>query len=359
MKRKAPKSRFKEVLIFVAGTTPQIITETIYALIHQKPPVYPDEINIITTSHGAKVIKKNLMDSGIFKDFCSEFNVSDNILNDGAVIIIKDNRRKSIDDIRSDRDNELLGDFISDFIREKAEDDNTRLHCSLAGGRKTMSFYMGSALQFFGRPWDKLYHVLVTPEFESNSAFYYRPKKNKVLKVDGKSLNARDAEIYLAELPFIRLRDKITLESRSFWALVKEGQKDIDIAMMQPELRVKLSDRTLHIGQKSARLAPLHLMIYLAYLRYKLNHCKYPDRLYCLDCTDCFPSMLELSTKTALEEMAKDYMIIAPSRVEDLMYKYKDGLPLDVIRQSVSKIKKAIRSMLADDALSEIGRAHV
>jgi CRISPR-associated protein (TIGR02584 family) len=31
----------KEVFIFVAGATPQIITETIYALSQKDPPVYP------------------------------------------------------------------------------------------------------------------------------------------------------------------------------------------------------------------------------------------------------------------------------------------------------------------------------
>ena len=61
-----------------------------------------------------------------------------------------------LEDIRDRQDNESLGDFIATFIKEKAGDERSRLHCSLAGGRKTMSFYMGSALQLFGRPWDKL-----------------------------------------------------------------------------------------------------------------------------------------------------------------------------------------------------------
>jgi len=51
---------YKELFIFVAGTTPQIITETIYALSQKKPAIYPHEIFIITTLTGKKVIKKSL-----------------------------------------------------------------------------------------------------------------------------------------------------------------------------------------------------------------------------------------------------------------------------------------------------------
>src|SRR4030042_4391817 len=162
------ETKFKEVLIFVAGTTPQIITESIYALIHQNPPVYPDEIYVITTTHGNKLIKENLIDSKRFIEFCKEFKLREGILNEDSIVVVKGHNGNMLDDIKEAQDNKSLGDFITNFIKTKASDDKTRLHCSLAGGRKTMSFYMGSALQLFGRPWDKLYHVLVTPEFESN-----------------------------------------------------------------------------------------------------------------------------------------------------------------------------------------------
>ena len=128
-----------------------------------------------------------------------------------------------MEDIREVSHNESLGDFIADFVRDRTEDPSVRLHCSLAGGRKTMSFYLGSALQLFGRTWDKLYHVLVTPEFESHPDFYYKPKKNRVLELkdnNGKvlrRLHTKNAQISLAELPFVRLRDKIPLGGPSRW----------------------------------------------------------------------------------------------------------------------------------------------
>jgi len=354
MGRIARHNKFRETLIFVAGTTPQIITETIYALIHQSPPVYPDEIYILTTQTGERIIKQDLINSGVFKQFCKEFRLREDILNKDSIIIIKSQDDIPLLDIKEKQDNEAAGDFIANFIRAKTMDERARLHCSLAGGRKTMSFYLGSALQLFGRPWDKLYHVLVTPEFESNPEFFYKPRKNRILKKEGKKLNTRDAQIHLAELPFIRLRDKISLSRKGFRELVEEGQREIDIATIQPQIRVNLSERTIYIGDNLIEMVPLHLMLYTAYLRQKTENCKHPARPYCLDCTDCFPTISDFSSRPALEEMAKDYERIysfQPLKAEELIYKHKDGLAPSTLRQNISKINRTIRENLEDETL--------
>lgn len=351
------EKKLKEVFIFVAGATPQIITETIYALAASKYPVFPDEIIVITTVYGKQQIEESLFKKDILKKLADEYNIPAIPLNDQSFVIIKDEKGSLLNDITNSNDNEALGDIICSVVKDKASDKTSRLHCSLAGGRKTMSFYLGSALQLFGRSWDKLYHVLVTPEFESNPDFFYKPVKNTTIKCrlpDGstKALNTKDAEVYLAELPFIRLGSKLHLNGKGFRELVSEGQKEIDIATMQPEVKVNLASSTIQIGEKTIRLSPMHLMIYTAYLRRKHYHCKYGKRIYCHDCTDCFPSLLELTTRPALEEMAKDYMITAPAKVDDLLYKYKSGLSLEAIRQAVSKIKKVICLALNDEVLA-------
>jgi len=346
------KTGYKEIFIFITGSTPQVITESICALALKKPPVHPDEIFIITTCKGKTIAENALIGKGILKKLCEEYHLPQISLKESSFIVPADCSGKEIEDIRDEDENEAIGDLITSFVREKTADPLARLHCSIAGGRKTMSFYLGSAMQLFARPWDRLYHVLVSPEFESNPEFFYKPEKNRVIDVNGKRLNTKDAVITLAELPFIRLRNKLSLEGTGFKELVKEGQKEIDMAMVQPELRIMLTERSIAIGRKEIKLSPFHLMIYLAYLKRKLHHCKHPERLYCSDCTDCFPSLLDLSTKTALEEMAKDYMKMSPSKAEDLLYKYKDGLSHEAIRQAISKIKKTIGNELNDEALS-------
>ena len=68
---------FREALIFVAGATPQIITETIYALAMQNPPVYVDELCIITHSYGKKLIQQKLVNEGILQQLCREYGISE------------------------------------------------------------------------------------------------------------------------------------------------------------------------------------------------------------------------------------------------------------------------------------------
>ena len=349
------ESKFKEVLIFVAGTTPQIITETIYALIHQNPPINPDEIYVITTTHGKRLIKENLIDSGRFKEFCKEFNIPENILDEDSIVIVKGHNGNPLDDIKEAQDNKSLGDFITNFIRDKATDDKTRLHCSLAGGRKTMSFYMGSALQLFGRPWDKLYHVLVTPEFESNPEFYYKPKKDRVLKKNGKELHTRDAQIFLAELPFIRIKDKIPLNGKSFKELVEEGQKEIDTALTQPFLKISLKDGVVTIGNKNIEFKPFHLVFYVYLLKQKIERCPYHEKVYCYNCTDCFPQINDLSTPSVAEIMSRDYEIIYgphSGHVENYRRQWKDGIEAAKLRSDRSKINREIIENLENETLS-------
>lgn len=350
------KARYKEIFVFIAGSTPQVITETLCSLATLKPPVYPDEICIITTTKGREIAETAFFKKGILKQLIAEYGLPALFLNRTAFIIPKirtvDSTGAELQDIRDSAENELMGDIITSLIKEKTVDMSARLHCSLSGGRKTMSFYLGAALQLFGRPWDKLYHVLVSPEFESNPDFFYKPKKDRIIECRGKRMNTKNACITLAELPFIRLRNKLSLEGSSFRELVQEGQREIDIALIQPELKVRLREGAIKIGQNTVRLTPLHFVIYLAYLKRKINHCKYPERPYCHDCSDCFPSLLELSTKTALEEMAKNYMLISPAKVHDLLHRHKEGLSQEILRQAISKIKRTMLEQLKDESMA-------
>lgn len=350
---------FREIFIFVAGRTPQIITETIYALSQKDPPVYPDEIYIITTSDGRKCIEETLIKKGILKELTKEYSLSNIELKEDSFIIVKDSSGQELDDIRNETENEALGDRITSFIMEKAKDKSARLHCSLAGGRKTMSFYIGSALQLFGRPWDHLYHVLVSSDFETNPHFFYKPKENTVIErqcPDGslRQLNTNDAEIQLAELPLIRLGNKLSLNGKGFRELVSEGQREIDTATIQPELKANLSERTIYIGDTLIEMIPVQLMIHTAFLRQKIEHCKYPERPYCLECTACFPALSDLGGKPALEAMTKDYNRIyggKPFKSEELFGKWQDGIKPEVLRGYISKINRTIKEQISDETL--------
>jgi CRISPR-associated protein Csx14 len=362
--------RFREVLIFVAGTTPQILTETLYGLVFQYS-ILPDEVHVITTLSGRRAIEQRLFAGGWWEAFFREFDLEPIPQEKVAFLLVQDGRGDPLEDIREVSHNEAVGDLIADFIRKKAGDPASRLHCSLAGGRKTMSFYLGSALQLFGRPWDRLYHVLVTPEFESHPEFYFKPKENRVLVVRDsrgvpvRTLHTRDASIILAELPFIRLRDKVALEGASFRRLVAEGQKELDAASVQKRVRVDLRERQVWIGDRPVSMGPVQIMLYCSFLRDKLQRCPIPGRPLCLECTACFRPLVDLASRQFLETMAEDYRrMYGPrsGRVENLLLRWKEGFDLETLRQHISKINRALREALHGDALlplyvvSSVGR---
>jgi len=351
---------YRELFVFVLGTTPQIITETIYALSQKKPPIYPDSLYIITTKTGKDRVQKTLIDQDIIGSLIREYKLPHLSLSDDSFVLIKDYENHELDDIRDTKANESTGNLITQFIKNLTADMGSRLHCSIAGGRKTMSFYLGAALQLFGRPWDKLYHILVTPEFESNPSFFYKPKKNRIIEIqlmDGtiKKVNTKDAVIELAELPFIRLSSKLALHKQDFQSLIEEGQQEIDTATLQAELRLNLADRTIYIGNTLIEMVPIQLMIYSAMLRQKIAHCTHTERRYCQDCTECFKTVSELANKKIREEMAQDYTAIYRGntlRTKEFLEKWDKALsPGDIVRQNISKINRSLKEQLPDTAL--------
>ena len=350
--------QYRDILVSVLGVTPQIVTETIYALSQQDEPVYIDELYLITTSTGKARAEEALAKGRALANLCREYNLPKIELTQASFVLITGDSGGAISDIRNADDSEALGNLITQFIRGLAGDPSLRLHCSIAGGRKTMGFYLGAALQLFGRPWDRLYHVLVTPEFESNPAFFYKPKKNRTIEgraADGSPLrlNTRDAVIHLAELPFIRMREQLSFEGEEFRDLVALGQERIDAATFEPSLALHLANRTVTIGNKVIKMTPSQLVMYAAFLRQKTGHCAAPERLHCGTCTACFPGIYDLSDESMIKAMVDDYRRAYGGnawRGEEMQRKLESPGAFDGARQTISKINRLIHEQAADES---------
>lgn len=223
-----------------------------------------------------------------------------------------------------------------------------------------MSYYMGISFQLFARQWDKLYHVLVSPEFELNEHFFYKPRHNQKIEArqrDGSvtHLNTDDAEISLVELPLIFLRNKLPLGGDGgMRELVAEGQRNIDSATVQQPLTINLSERSLTIGNTSIELLPTQLMIYVYFLRLKQGDCRHSARSYCHECNACFVPLVEMVDRSVLEEMSKDYEQMYqgnPFKKDELLEKWENGLDAGHLRQHISKINRHIKEQLKDPTL--------
>ena len=211
---KAPHLYARRVLLMVTGRTPQVVTETLYALSRRDPAFIPTAIHLITTAEGAQDANLALLDpeKGWFHKLVTDYGLREVRFAADHIHVIRDVAGEPISDIRSETDHQVCADLITAMVCDfTADETDTALHVSLAGGRKTMTYYLGNALTLFGRPQDRLSHVLVPPPYETNREFFYPTPKSSPLYIEPleRYFDARDAQVTLSDIPFVRLRDSL------------------------------------------------------------------------------------------------------------------------------------------------------
>ena len=254
----------QSVLLAVTGLTPQVITETLYALHHQGQ-IMPEKIHILTTSEGYQRAKLTLINDGWLKRFYDDYRLPMPDFSEQHIHVLQQANADALIDIRTQADNQAMADGITEWIRTLTADPNISLHISIAGGRKTMSFYAGYALSLYGRAQDRLSHVLVEADYEAHPQFYYpTPYSNVIYGNDAtrKPLDTLNAEVMIADIPFVRLRhglDTALLEGKSsFSQSVAKAQQALGSAF----LRVDLMNRVLIAHEIDVKLSPADLAFY-------------------------------------------------------------------------------------------------
>jgi CRISPR-associated protein (TIGR02584 family) len=266
----------RNILLCVSGGTPAIITETLWAL-HEKGERI-DEIRVITTLEGRDKILQNLLNAekGKFYEFCKDFEIETASIkfDETCISLLRTSDGQMLRDIRTPEENALAGDQICEIVRELTRTENTKIHASAAGGRKTMSIYLTAAMQLFGRADDSLSHVLVNEDFEGHPEFYYPPKTATLLKTrDGREVSTAAAKIYLAEIPFIRLRgigvNVFDEAVRSYKKAVDKAQDDLRFLESASEIRLNLKKHIVKVADREVKLSLREFFVYtlFAYFR--------------------------------------------------------------------------------------------
>ena len=271
MQATAPHTYPRRILVAVTGLSPQIVTETVYALaIAAQAPFVPTEIHLITTAEGAERARLALFSDklGWFHRLRNDYALPPIAFDAAHIHVLRDAAGEAMSDIRSPEDNLACADFITESVRALTADPESALHVSIAGGRKTMGFFLGYALSLFGRPQDRLSHVLVSEPFENTWAFFYpTPYENVIETADKKLADARDARVSLAEIPFVSLRHGLPsglLDGRaSFNATVDAARATLGPA----RLEIDLGSREVRAAGRSFRLPPAELAILAVFAR--------------------------------------------------------------------------------------------
>lgn len=255
----------RRILLAVTGLSPQVVTETVYALTQrQSPPFVPTEIYLVTTAKGAKRAQLTLLseEPGWFHRLRKDYGLPAIRFDEKHIHVLRGADGRPLDDIRTPQDNEKAANFITEQVRRLTADHDSALHVSIAGGRKTMGFYVGYGLSLFGRAQDRLSHVLVTPRFETNQNFYYVTPRSYVIYTnppENEPLDAKDAEITLADIPFVRLREGLPQQLLAGKAEFSQAVAAAQERIGPPELVIDLRGRRIRAGGRMIRLPPAQL----------------------------------------------------------------------------------------------------
>lgn len=268
----APHACPRHILVAVEAYSPQTITEALYALSQTtQPPWIPTEVHIITTERGYDLIRQALLHAGWLERVCQDYALPAACMTP-AFHLITDAQGQKLWDVRSKQDNEHTADFITRQIRDFTADPASSVCALLSGGRRSMTYYIGYALSLFGRPQDRLTHVLVDDCYFFLDDFYYPPPQTRWQQDrSGTEFDASKVEITLADIPFLRLRDGLPDEllagSSSFSATISTAQRRFDPLSVQLDWQ----NASLRCGGVPIPMPPVQLAFYAWMLQRRMQ----------------------------------------------------------------------------------------
>ncbi len=272
---RSPHDYQTRVLLLVTGLSPQVITEALFALAVDSPkPWIPTRVEVVTTMEGAERVRLALLSAqpGWFHRLSADYALPPIAFDPGHIHIVRDADGHPLGDVRSVEDSRQAADQITERVRALTADPDCALHVSIAGGRKTMGYYAGYALSLFGRPQDRLSHVLVSEPFESNWEFFYPAPVSRVMTTrDNKLVDAAEARVTLAEIPFLRLREGLPQRLIAGVARFGEAVTAAQRALAPPDLAIDLVGGCIRAAGEVVALPPAPLAFFSLMARRRLK----------------------------------------------------------------------------------------
>jgi CRISPR-associated protein (TIGR02584 family) len=349
MNKSLPPLFQRRILLAVTGLSPQIVTETVYALFRQDTPFIPSEIHLITTVEGAERARLSLLSEspGWFHRFCRDYALPPIHFDFDNIHVLQNSDGIPLTDIRNPEENLLAADFITEKVRDLSADSNAALHVSIAGGRKTMGFFLGYALSLFGRPQDRLSHVLVSAPFENSWQFFYPTPYEHIIEThDKKLVDAREAVVSLAEIPFVSLRHGLPddlLDGRARYADTVDAAR----ANLGPlSLAIDLAAKQITTGGRVIRLPPAELALLALLARRAING---EEALP-------VPAKEVGDPELGRQYLAEIFRIKPYADPDDIPRNLENGMDGDTFSQHMSKLRRALGKSLADKLIDDGGK---
>lgn len=337
----APHTYPRRVLLAVTGLSPQVVTETLYALaVAQQPAFVPTEVHVITTATGAQGLRLALLskEPGWFARLCADHGLSGIAFDDTHIHVLHDPQGVPLDDIRTPADNRHAADYLTEKVRGFTADAACALHVSLAGGRKTMGFFAGYALSMFGRAQDRLSHVLVSEPFEQSLDFFYPTPYSRVVEVrPGVLADTALAGVSLAEIPIVSLRQGLPAQLLAGRVTFSGAVEAARRALAAPELVIDVRHGRIRAGGGELALPRVPLALLALFARRAVQGHE-PLRAPTKDVPDVELAALFLGELRALAGSLGD--------IDRTQARLAGGMSDDFFSQTRSKLHRLLRNSL-------------
>lgn len=345
----------KNILLALCGLSPQVITEALYALRHEGREVHA--VHVITTRNGRERILADLLapEDGRFPAFLADQGIPPGTIDFSSrnVHVLRDVRGRELDDIITPEDNEVLIQACLDLAFRFTADPGSAVFFLVAGGRKTMTSCLTLAAQLYGRPQDRIFHVLVSPEFESCRDFWFPPRQSVPVELKDEKgqpywKETRYAQIYLVTIPFVSVRDQLRQDFLDQPRPPAELMQTL-IRDTPQTLVVSLAEGKLIFGRQELDLHPTRLALY-AFFAAQKKECRLSRS--CSGCNDCF---LEAGEVLAADAIARMYERIPGSQLVDEMSDSGIGsLNRENFQSYKSKIRRDILTAFGQGNLADL-----
>ena len=359
----------KTFLITVSGMSPAIITETLWALATESPPVVPDEVVVITTLKGEADIHDQLLtprsewkNKKVWERLRQDIftvtktqKTSRKLQLAVRVIELPDEvsgiKTKAYD-LRTKSDNAEAADFILQTLIPFVDAADHHVIASIAGGRKTMGALLYASMSLVGRETDRVTHVLVSDPFDLTRGFYYPPQPVQILQafdpVTKKTfpVNAKDALIDLADIPFVPLRNgfkELNEKSRSFGGLVDRYTHELKLPLGR-KVRVSFDESAheLTVEGKTVELSGRGLLAAMFSYKKLLEGGGCYDNLYAAE-VEFTPYVEDLKLRNKNHPAVVKMIVGKADRsnlsqgMSDIRGQLKKKLPEDIVKEFLDK----------------------
>lgn len=234
-----PDAFSRRVLVCLSGLTPQVITETLYALLTSAQPFVPTELHVVTTTEGARravaLLQGTPQRPGALAELWHDYAPKGAALSfdPGQQVHLISEGKLELPDVTQAGHHVSTADSILSTLRPLLTDRHSAVHASLAGGRKSMSFYMGYVMSLLARDQDRLSHVLVNAPFDTLPDFSHPPRVPVELEApDGSKVSTASARVGLSEIAFVKISRHLPKQllsgQHNFESLVRQAQAALE-----------------------------------------------------------------------------------------------------------------------------------